>query len=113
MRYRKLDAAGDYTIGAFYVNEPLAVGQAVRTRLALFAGEWFIDTTDGTPWRTDVLGKFTKGTYDTILRQRILGTAGVLQIASYSSAFDARTRTLTYTATLDTAYGQASLTGTL
>lgn len=116
MRYRKLDPAGDFTIGTgadFYVNEPLAVAQAVQTRLELFAGEWFLDTTDGMPWRTEVLGKYTKEAYDTVLSQRILGTSGVTGIAAYSSTFDPAARRLTITATIDTIYGQTTITGTL
>ena len=42
MRYRPLDANGDYTVGIpFLVNSPACVGQAVLTRLKLFLGEWF------------------------------------------------------------------------
>src|SRR5260364_424406 len=55
MRYRRLDAAGDYAFGRglsdFEQDTPEAVAQAVKTRLALRFGEWFLDTSDGTPWR--------------------------------------------------------------
>jgi hypothetical protein len=54
MRYRKLDANGDYTFGGgsndFLVNTPETVAQAVMTRLNLLQGEWFLDTTAGMPW---------------------------------------------------------------
>jgi len=116
MKYRKLDVNGDYTLGTggdFYVDEPAAVAQAVMTRLMLFTGEWFLDTQDGTPWRTEILGKYTKDTYDTVVTQRILSTSGVLGIASYSSAFDGATRQLAIAATIDTIYGQAAVQGTL
>lgn len=116
MRYRKLDANGDYVIGTgadFYQDQPEAVAQAVQTRLGLFAGEWFLDTTDGTPWRTEVLGKYTQDTYDTVVRQRILGTPGVRSITAYASTFDRAARKLTITATLDTIYGLTALQGTL
>lgn len=116
MRYRKLDANGDYILGTggdFYVDEPAAVAQAAMTRLKLFAGEWYLDTTDGTPWRTEVLGKYTKDTYDTVITQRLISTPGVLAIATYSSTFNGPTRTLSISATLDTIYGQTTLEGTL
>lgn len=116
MRYRKLDANGDYTLGTgadFYQDQPEAVAQAALTRLALFTGEWFIDTSDGTPWRTDVLGKYTKDAYDTVISQRILGTPGVNSIAKYSSVINGAKRTLTITAILDTIYGAAYLNGTI
>lgn len=113
MKYRQLDAAGDFSIGTFYTDVPNAVAQAVQTRLRLFAGEWFLDTTDGTPWRTDVLGKYTRETYDTVVQQRILSTPGVTGIAEYASAFDGNKRALTVSATINTIYGQAPFTGTL
>lgn len=116
MKYRKLDIHGDYTLGTgddFYQDEPNAVGQAAMTRLRLFAGEWFLDVTDGTPWRTEVLGKYTKDTYDTVISQRILSTPGVQGIAAYSSSYDAHARALKIIATLDTIYGQATMQGTI
>lgn len=116
MRYRKLDAAGDYTLGSgadFHRDTPEAVAQAVRTRLALFTGEWFIDTADGTPWRTEVLGKYTLETYDAVIKERILGTPGVQQIDSYSSSFSGNTRRLSVQATITTIYGQTAVSGTL
>ncbi|WP_281659632.1 hypothetical protein [Microvirgula aerodenitrificans] len=113
MRYRKLDANGDYTFGSgqadFVRNEPSVVRQAVLTRLALWTGEWFIALKDGTPYRPDVLGKYTRETYDAAIQRRILGTAGVTQIAQYASEYDGNTRTLTVSATIDTAYGQITI----
>jgi hypothetical protein len=68
MIYRKLDADGDYTFGLqggnFYKNNPEAVGQAVKTRLSLIQGEWFLDTNAGTPYNSQILGAGTVGTYD-------------------------------------------------
>lgn len=109
MRYRKLDADGDYVFGGqqadFLTNEPEAVAQAVLTRLRLLRGEWFLDVTEGMPWATDVLGKYTGGTYDAAIRQCILGTRGVAEMTGYASAVDAETRALTVAATINTIYG--------
>lgn len=116
MRYRALDANGDMSFGAgqsnFLINSPAAVGQAVLTRLRLLTGEWFLDLTAGTPYATQVLGKNTAATYDTAIRSRILGTEGVSGIASYSSSLNPTTRALTITATIDTIYGQATISDT-
>jgi hypothetical protein len=64
MRYRTLDANGDYTFGQnganFLVNSPAAVGQAVLTRVKLMQGEWFLDQTAGTPYDTEILGAGTE-----------------------------------------------------
>ena len=117
MRYRKLDANGDYTFGHqqadFYRDQPEAVAQAVQTRLGLFTGEWFLDTTDGTPWRTDILGKYTQGAYDAVLKDRILQTDGVKSIDAYASSLDRNARRLTVNATISTIYGTASVQATL
>lgn len=115
MKYRKLDADGDYTLGTgrdFYVDSPEAVAQAVSTRLKLFQGEWFLDTTDGTPWFQDVLGKYTRATYDSVVRLRLLRTQGVLALLSFSSTYTGETRTLVQTATIDTIYGTTTVTNT-
>lgn len=116
MRYRKLTPAGDYTLGSgqdWLVNSPEAVAQAVRTRLALNLGEWFVDTTDGMPWDTEVLGKHTALTRDAVIKDRILGTPGVTAITEYSSTFDGNTRRFSVTATITTAYGTAQVDTTL
>lgn len=77
MRYRKQDENGDYAFGNqgadFYVDSQEAVAQAVQTRLLLNQGEWFLDTTEGTPYSTQILDKYTATKYDAAIRQRILG----------------------------------------
>lgn len=117
MRYRKQDANGDYVFGHqqsdFHRDVPDAVAQAVKTRLKLFTGEWYLDTSDGTPWRTEVLGKYTKDTYDAVIRSRILGTPGVSELLAYSSAFDGDSRALSISATINTQYGPAPVATTL
>ncbi|WP_175788105.1 hypothetical protein [Burkholderia cenocepacia] len=113
MRYRKLDAYGDYVFGGsandFLVNSPDAVAQAVITRLRLLRGEWFLDTTVGMPWETDVIGKNTQGTADAAIRACILGTIGVTEITAYASSLDSATRKLTVTATITTLYGTTTI----
>lgn len=116
MRVRKQDANGDYVLGTaadFYENTPAGVAQAAMTRLLLYTGEWFVDTSDGTPWRTEVLGKYTQGAYDTVLKQRVLGTPGLRQILNYESSFDGATRTLAVSMQLDTIYGVTTVQGTI
>lgn len=117
MRYRELSPTGDYVFGRgpaeFLVNTPQTVGQAVKTRLLLLVGEWFLNVTDGTPYATKILGTNTKNTYDTAIRERILDTPGVTQITEYFSAFNSDTRALTVTATIDTIYGSIQITQVL
>jgi hypothetical protein len=117
MRYRGLDSAGDYALGGsrvFLADSPETVAQAVKTRLALWHGEWFLDTTDGTPWNEQILGKRLRGrNYDAAIRQRILGTQGVSEISEYSSTFDGETRTLSVQATITTIYGTTRISTTM
>lgn len=116
MRYRKLDADGDYVFGGgqadFLKDSPEAVAQAVQTRLRLARGEWFLDKTEGTPW-DQILGKYTAGTYDAAIRQRILGTQGVRELAAYSSSLNSEARELSVTATINTIYGTIPVQATL
>jgi hypothetical protein len=117
VRYRKLDANGDYTFGHgqsdFFRDQPEAVAQAVKTRLELFTGEWFLDTSAGMPWRTKVLGKYTTTLYDFAIKQQITQTGGVLSLDSYSSNLDPNTRVLNVSAAISTIYGQATVETTL
>jgi hypothetical protein len=124
MRYRKLSPAGDYVAGHgnadFWVDQPEAVGQAVLTRMLLYEGEWFLDTYEGTPWggfplnplvveRGQILGTHTQLTRDVALQSRALGTPGIMNIASYSSAVDPDTRRFSVEMTVNTIYGQVAL----
>lgn len=116
MRYRKLDENGDYTFGTgfdFYRDVPEAVAQAVRTRLDLWLGEWFLDTSDGTPWITGVLGKYTLRNYDMIVRSRILDTEGVKELLSYESQYDGSQRKVSIQAVIETKYGQIVYSGAI
>lgn len=113
MRYRKLDENGDYVFGSgandFYANSPEAVAQAVLTRLKLWIGEWFADTSDGTGWNQSILGKQSGNLYELTLRQRVLETPGAQSIEDFSGNLDAETRKLTVSIVINTIYGTASL----
>ena len=99
MRYRRLDANGDYSMGHgqadYLVNTPQTVAQAVQTRLNLFLGQWFLNTADGTPWNTAVLGRNAKATADLAIQARVLGTPGVTGIATFASTLLGRVYTIT------------------
>ena len=117
MRYRRLTTAGDMSFGQgggdFWVDSPEGVAQAVRTRLALQVGEWFLDTGEGTDYATQVLGMRTQDTRDQVLQERALGTTGVLSLQSYYSAFDPTTRAFVVEMTLETLYGSATVRETI
>lgn len=112
MRIRPLSPTGDYTIGQpWLIDSPQAVAQVISTRLKLWLGEWFLDTTDGTPWMTQVLGERYNRSPDAAIKRRILGSPGVLSIISYSSSFSGGSqRTLTITVTVQTQYSVTPVT---
>lgn len=117
MRYRKLSSDGDYVFGSgkndFLVNSPEAVAQAILTRLKLWLGEWFADTSDGTGWNQSIVGKQSKNLYELTLHQRVLETPGVKNIVDFQSTLDPDTRRLTVSMTVNTIFGEASLNGDL
>lgn len=114
MRYRREDADGDYMFGrgdnTWLVNSPEAVAQAVKTRFLLWYGQWFLDTTAGTPWIQSVLGKQKPETYNLAIRQRLLETPGVKAIQAFDTTMDSATRRVVFTATIDTIYGTTTVT---
>ncbi len=117
MRYRRLTEDYDYTFGAnqqdFFRDDPIGVAQAVETRLRLWAGEWFLDIVEGTPYQVGALGKHTMKTIEPLIRERVLNTEGVTAITSYQGLFDPDTRTYTALISIDTLYGPATVTGVL
>lgn len=108
MRYRALSEAGDYTFGQsqanFLIDNAACVAQSILTRLDLWAGEWFLNTSSGTLWLQSVLGRNTKSLYDSVIRARVLATSGVTSIVSYASNL-LPTRRLEVTMVVDTQYG--------
>ncbi|PHM33342.1 hypothetical protein [Xenorhabdus innexi] len=111
MRYRRQDSDGDYSFGqgdnTFLVDTPETVAQAVKTRLDLWRGDWFLDTEEGTPYREAVLEK--NYTSALALEERILETEGVTDIITLDAERDPDTRKITITATLNTRYGKTTL----
>ena len=109
MRYRALDADGDYVAGpaaVFYVDSPDAVAQAIKTRLALFTGEWFLDSNEGLNM-SRIVGNNTQSTRDQEVQQRILQTEGVTSIVAYGSRVNPDTRRFDVQAVVETVYGSA------
>ena len=113
MRYRRL-TDGDANFGGsqadFHRDTAEGVAQAVRTRLALEVGDFFLDLAEGIDWRGKVLGTGTAGLYDLAVRARILGTQGVRGLADYASQRNGNARRLAIQATIDTVYGPVALT---
>lgn len=109
MKYRKLSSTGDYTWGNsekdFYIDVPAAVGQAVKTRLLLWEGEWYLDTDVGTPYLEGIIGRHPQSTADTTVQNQVTGTQGLLDITQYQSTIDPLTRFYSVIMTVNTIYG--------
>ena len=119
MRYRRLSKngshdtpdGGDFVFGNggldYLRDVPEAPGQAVLTRLRLFTPEWFLDIEEGTPHRTDILGKFTQTTWERAIRNRIRRTQGVISLDFFEAVYDRDSRKAIFNATISTIFGQA------
>lgn len=110
-RYRMLDKDGDMTFGLgrgnYYIDVPAAVAQAIKTRLGLWTGEWFLNIKEGTEWE-NVVG--TVGAYnvrDTIIRARILQTPYVTSLYDWKS--EIWNRKYSASGKVVTAFGAAEL----
>ncbi|HAG2136736.1 TPA: hypothetical protein G8V68_000767 [Salmonella enterica] len=113
MRYRREDENGDYTFGrgdsGFFVDCPEAVAQAVKTRLQLWQGQWFLDANEGTPYEQTIIGKQVSEVYVLAVRDRVLSTPGVNNILSMTTTTDDNQRRVNYRVTLDTIYGEGNV----
>lgn len=118
MRYRKLNATGDYVFGQsnldFY-RDIDAVRQAILTRLELYLESFWRDLSDGLPMYQSILGKSggapNIATADQIIQARIQDTQGVTGIVNYASNFDRVTRQYSFTATVQTIYSETVVSG--
>lgn len=109
MKYRELAPDGDYVFGGtttWLKDNPAAVAQAVRTRLALVAGNWFLDRREGLDL-SQVLGYGTATSRDLEIQARINGTNGLKAISDYQSAVDGRGYSVS--AKVDTLYGSTTI----
>lgn len=98
------------SLNNYLFDSPEAVGQVVVTRLKLWQGEFWLDLNAGTPWFQQILGKSPAPTRDSAIRQVILQTPFVTGLTNYSSTVDLRTRALTVSCTVQTAFGATTIT---
>ena len=108
MTVRALDEDGDIvTHGTQFIHEREEVAQTIRTRLALFLGEYFRNINEGTPWYEQILGKFVSlDVVEAILRARIANTPEVIRILSFATDFDLDARKYSLSAVVLTKYGE-------
>ncbi len=81
-----------------------AIEQAIDLRINLFLGEYFPDTTEGTPWYEQIFIKpVSTAIVNTIIRNRILGVPGVITVNTVTADLNRSTRefVLNYDVTTD------------
>lgn len=107
MTVRALDANGDIvTRESSFITGQAEIAQTIKTRLALYLGEYFRNIKEGTPWYEQILGKFTSlDVVESVLRNRIAGTPGVIRLTGFNTDFDIENRKYSLTASVLTEYG--------
>lgn len=90
------------------------IAQLLKTRLKLYRGEWFLNTSVGVPWLQEVLGKVnTKNGIESIIKDEILKTPGVRSLESFELDIDTVNRSLTVTFKVNTGSGILDLEVTI
>lgn len=97
------DATGDIV----FVRGADRIRQQVEFRLSLWAGEWFLDETFGTPYLLRILGKSAVSIDAAVdaLREQIMSVDGVLSINRLDYDFDNTARKLTIDVDIQSEYG--------
>lgn len=101
MKYRKLDHNGDYTFGAGsydYISDDEAIGQAIKTKILLFYGEWWEDLGLGIPMFQSFVGQVNPETIKVslanVIEQRIENIQGVVSVSNVDVVINKMKRTM-------------------
>lgn len=82
--------------------------------LSFYAGEWFLNNTEGFPWLQAVFVKNPNlGQIDALLQNEISSAPGVTQLLSYSSNANFEFRVLNVTFSVMTTSGKVNWSGNL
>lgn len=113
MSYRKLDDNGDMVFGNgsldFYSQSVEEVAQSISTRIKLYSGESFLNTSAWLPLPA-IVGKDAQATIQPAMRQVIVETPTNPIINSLDYAYDPAERKATLRIDISTIYGQTQLT---
>ena len=105
---RNMSADGELiTSGNMFAYKSKKVALNIATRLRLFLGENFRDTSDGTAWFQEVLIKNSNlSVISQTIQKRIMETDGVSEILSLEASQDLQTRKLNIEGQVLTIYGE-------
>lgn len=77
------------------VTGPEAIAQRIRHTLRFFLGEYFLDIRLGTPYFEEFFGKGKdRGRMRAVIRQRIAGVKGVIDVPRITLELDRATRNI-------------------
>jgi len=90
----------------FMIDDAERVAQQILITLRFWFGEWFLDTTDGTPYLEYILVKSPNMNHiRQILTERIQSVEGVVAVLSMNLEFNRQERHLTVEYEANTNYG--------
>lgn len=98
MKYRKQLADGDYSFGnniQDFLEGQEAIGQAIKTKILLFYGEWWEDISQGIPMFQSVVGQTNKSNVtnalELLLNERVQEVPGVEVVNEITATISGRT----------------------
>ena len=92
------------------VDELTSVEQRVLERLRFWRNEWFLGFNDGVPYLSEIFERpITVGLASTILASEAMKVTDVLDVYDIEAEIDPATRTLIWSATIRTEFGNTSL----
>lgn len=92
------------------VNDIDSVEQHLKVRLLFYLREWFLDTTSGVPYFSDVLIKNPNiPDIENIFKSKILDTNDVEEILEFNSTYDPSSRVYSISFKARTKYGEVDL----
>lgn len=101
-----LDERGDLAV----VTGLEDVRQRVIERLRFWRGDWYLDRTDGVPYIQEVFTRpMSAGLAASIVSGVIRSVAGVTGVRDVEATVDPVTRTLAYSARVDTVHGSTAV----
>lgn len=93
-----------------FLTDINAVSQIIAQRLKFLQGEWFENRLIGMPFFQSMVGHpITTQAVEMLIQQQILGTPYVTGISAFDLEYGASGRTLLFTATVQTQFGQLTV----
>ncbi len=97
--------------GFAIVRDADYVTQAIKTKLQLYQGEWFLNLKKGVPWFQEIfVAPADVGRAGALIQAEILAVEGVQYLSKYDNTFDAGIRELTITFDAVTDFGSTGTT---